>query len=153
MPARRPIAVPSFALMLALGPIIAGCTSPTAGSGGGPAGELTLGESQSGMSVVIAAGGSLTLELPVTSGTGYGWDIRVDPQDLLRVPAEPLTIRGDAAMPGSVTQQRWVLTEARAGRGTVEAVYRRPWETDVPPAKRFSVAVRVENAEVPSRNP
>jgi predicted secreted protein len=153
MPIPRPIAASRCALTLALGLMTAGCTSTTVGSGGEPAGALTLQESQSGMSVAIAAGGSLTLELPVTSGTGYGWGLRVDPPSLLRVPAEPVTVRGDAAMPGSVTQQRWILTDAKVGRGIVEAVYRRPWEPDEPPAKRFSVEVRVEDAQVPSRNP
>lgn len=115
--------------------------------------DLTVGESQSGATVTIAEGGSLTLELPVTSGTGYVWEVRAEPSGLLRVPAEGETIRGNAAMPGSVTQVRWVLRDAVRGQGTVEAVYRRPWETDVPPAKRFSVAVKVEPEQVPSRNP
>lgn len=115
--------------------------------------DLTLGEAESGGTVALAEGGSLTLELPVTSGTGYAWEVRVDPPELLHVPSEPVAIRGNAAMPGSVTQSRWVLSHAKAGTGTVEAVYRRPWESDVPPAKRFSVSVEVEAAKVPSRNP
>ena len=115
--------------------------------------DLTLGEGQSGGTVAIAEGGSLTLDLPVTSGTGYVWEVEVTPSGLLEVPREAITIRGDAAMPGSVTQSRWILTEAKVGKGTVEAVYRRPWEVDVPPAKRFSVSVEVEPAKVPSRNP
>ena len=115
--------------------------------------DLTLDEAQSGGTVVIAEGGSLTLDLPVTSGTGYVWEVEVTPSGLLEVPREAITIRGDAAMPGSVTQSRWILTQATVGKGTVEAVYRRPWEVDVPPAKRFSVSVEVESAKVPSRNP
>lgn len=122
----------------------AGSTSPL---------DLIVGEAQSGGTVAIAEGGSLTLELPVTSGTGYAWEVRVEPPNLLRIPSEPVTIRGDAAMPGSVTQVRWTLTEAKAGKGRVEAVYRRPWEQGVAPAKRFSVSVEVEAAKVPSRNP
>jgi predicted secreted protein len=84
---------------------------------------------------------------------GSVWEVQVEPRGLLQVPAEPVTVRSNDAMPGSVTQQRWILTEARVGSGTVEAAYRRPWEQDVAPAKRFSVSVRVEQAKVPSRNP
>lgn len=115
--------------------------------------ELTVGEAQSGTTVAIAEGGSLTLELPVTSGTGYGWEVRVEPAGLLRVPTAGEAIRGDEAMPGSVTQVRWVLTDAARGRGTVKAIYRRPWEKDVPPAKRFSVSVEVGPMADPATKP
>jgi inhibitor of cysteine peptidase len=152
MAASRSIASLVPTLAASLGLLSAGCAAPGAPRGGG-ADEMTLGESQSGTSVVLAEGGSLTLELPVTSGTGYVWEVRVEPRGMLQVPAEPLTVRSNDAMPGSVTQQRWILTGARVGAGTVEASYRRPWEKDVAPAKRFSVSVRVEPAKVPSRNP
>lgn len=150
MPALRSIGLLIPALTASL--LAAGCAAPGAPRGG-TASDLTLAESQSGTSVVLAAGGSLTLELPVTSGTGYGWEVRVEPPGLLKVPAGPVTVRSNDAMPGSVTQQRWILTEAKPGAGTVQAVYRRPWEQDVEPAKRFSVSVRVEPVKVPSRNP
>ncbi len=156
MTTSRPPRLTFFACSAALLVAVAACTSGSLNkreAGSDARVDLTVGEPQSGGTVVLAEGGSLTLELPVTSGTGYLWEVRVEPPDLLRVPAEAITIRGDAAMPGSVTQSRWVLSQAKVGKGTVEAVYRRPWEPDVPPAKRFSVSVEVEAGKVPSRNP
>jgi hypothetical protein len=91
MAASRSIALLAPTLAASLGLFATGCAAPGA-SQGGSADEMTLGESQSGTSVVLAEGGSLTLELPVTSGTGYVWEVQVEPRGLLQVPAEPVTV-------------------------------------------------------------
>ena len=99
--------------------------------------------------VAIALGGTLTLELPVTTGTGYLWELTLDPIGMLEGDFAGTTVRRDGAMPGSVTDQRWQLNAVAPGRTTIRAAYRRPWERDVEPARRFSVEVEVLRGAAP----
>lgn len=94
--------------------------------------------------VMVGVGGSVTLELPVTTGTGYLWELTLDPIGILEGDLAGTTVRQDGAMPGAVTEQRWLLNAVAPGRTTIRATYRRPWERDVEPARRFSVEVEVK---------
>ena len=72
-----------------------------------------------------------SLELPVTSGTGYTWQV---------APGEAATLVGDETiptpdnLPGAPAVQRLTLLPTSAG-GQILLVYARSWETDAPPVK------------------
>lgn len=79
----------------------------------------------------VTANKEFSLELPVTSGTGYTWQV---------VPGGAATLVGDETipnpdnLPGAPAGQRLTLLSASAN-GQVLLIYARSWETDVPPVK------------------
>lgn len=79
----------------------------------------------------VTAHKEFSLELPVTSGTGYTWQV---------APGGSAVLVGDKTMPnpdnlpGAPTVQRLTLLPTSAD-GQVLLVYARSWETDAPPAK------------------
>ena len=79
----------------------------------------------------VTANKEFYLELPVTSGTGYAWQV---------APGGNVTLVGDKIipnpnnLPGAPTVQRLTLLPASAD-GQVLLIYARSWETDAPPAK------------------
>jgi predicted secreted protein len=98
----------------------------------------------------IAVTEMLNLRLPVQGGTGFAWALaRPMPSD------DPVRwVSSATEAPGAPQTERvggreWyeiTFVGARPGRTTIELVYRRPWEADVPPAKTYRVDVEVVKA-------
>ena len=78
-----------------------------------------------------AANKEFSLELPVTSGTGYAWQVAPGGAAAL---VNDKTIPNPDNLPGAPAVQRLTLLPASAS-GQVLLVYVRSWETDVPPVK------------------
>jgi inhibitor of cysteine peptidase len=88
--------------------------------------------------VTLEVGGQVTLELQANPTTGYSWElteapdtavVRVVSDDHVR-PAEPI--------PGAGGLQRIVVEGVATGTARLDFGYRRPWETDTPPAETAS---------------
>ena len=119
-----------------------GCAStsqaPTA-----PPPRITV--SESGGPVALLVGQELAVHLQSNVTTGYAWEIVPPVPEVLTV-TDPGTYRaasGSEPRVGSGGTTSFVVRGARPGKGTLELVYRRPWETGVPPARTVRVEVDV----------
>jgi len=106
---------------------------------------IVLTAADSGRTVTVRRGESITLRLAGNPTTGYRWQ--------LRLPLGPaLEQQGDSAYvpdpaPGGIVgsggTEVWKFKGIRAGRLTLVLEYRRPWEKDQPPARTVTYAIRV----------
>jgi inhibitor of cysteine peptidase len=118
-----------------------GCAS----TGRPPPAPPRITVSESGGPVVLAVGQELAVQLESNLTTGYAWEIVPPVPDILSV-TDPGTYRessGAEPRVGSGGTTSFVVRAARPGKGTLELVYRRPWETGVPPARTVRVEVTV----------
>lgn len=124
------------AVLLTLGIGTGGCQSTMA--------SRVVEQSQSGSSIELRVGQELQVKLRYTAGTGYVWEASDNDGQVLQQVGTPRNVPDDPGVIGGTGTQ--VDTFRAAGTGTVELkmVYRRPWETDVAPAKTFQVSVSVK---------
>jgi predicted secreted protein len=107
-----------------------------------PVASITLGEGDAGKSVEVERGQSVVVRLDTNCSTGYGWTF-VDPDSPV------LTRDGDAvcqrrATDGSIGDggtETWSFVVANYGVQELIFEYRRPWESDQPPARRVTYTV------------
>ena len=94
------------------------------------------------------------LEIPLygNASTGYSWDrigLPEEGSDEVLVDAGTASLRSSApvsTMPGAIGAGSTVVYRYRAARTgvtTLRLVYRRSWQTDVPPANTVTLTVRV----------
>ena len=109
---------------------------------------MRVDESFDGREVVLQVGETLEIRLAENASTGYRWSV---PPKLKRKFDRTLrereqTVEG-AGKPVGSPGVRYLYFEA-IGTGTAELElhYRRPWESDAPPARRFRLRVRVRRA-------
>ena len=125
-----------MAVLLAITLGIGGCQSTMA--------NKVVEQAQSGSSIELRVGQELQVKLRYTAGTGYVWEASDNDGTVLQQIGTPRNIPDEPGVIGGTGTQ--VDTFKAAGTGTVELkmVYRRPWETDVAPAKTFQVSVSVK---------
>jgi inhibitor of cysteine peptidase len=96
-------------------------------------------------SATIAVGEIDEVVLPCNPTTGYKWElVYVDRE--IAAPAGPILFHEARAKPGTVGVGgtcNLALRGVKAGKTKAVLVYRRAWEKDKPPVKRFEAAVTV----------
>jgi inhibitor of cysteine peptidase len=93
-------------------------------------------------SASVYVGELFRVRLPVQSGAGFTWSIESGASESGIVNLVSRSVQTDQkAKPGAPAWEVFDLRANRAGETTVEFVYQRPWERNVPPAKRFSLTV------------
>lgn len=122
----------------------------TAAQAAPPPHRVATGDTEHGID--LAVGQLLEVPLYGNASTGYGWDRVAAPADEKNAvladagsAALPSATPADTA-PGAVGAGGTRLYRYRAvglGTTTLKLVYRRSWETDVPPAATFTLTVRV----------
>lgn len=125
------------------------CGAPTEAGPGDRAGDQpadaearVFTDEDSGRTVEMPAGMRFEVRLGEIPGTGYGW--RVDgpvPETLALVSDELLP--ADPAMPGAEQAHVFVFAAREPGLADLQLAYRRPWETDAEPLRRFALEVRI----------
>jgi len=120
-----------------------GCATASQTPSGSPQ-RMTVSEPTG--EVVLAGGQELGVELRSNVTTGYRWELVPPVPDVLTV-TEAGTYSaapGSEARVGAGGTTLFVFRAVRPGSGVVNLAYRRPWETEVPPARtvRFEVTVR-----------
>ncbi len=100
---------------------------------------VTMAESSHAVSLVL--GQRLRVQLPAQAGTGYSWSIVSSAKPMLHLNGSAVTHVSDR--PGGSAIQIFRFTAAAVDSGRLRIEYRRPWEHAVPPAKRFSLRIRV----------
>lgn len=84
----------------------------------------------------------LKLRLPSRPSTGYTWVVEAVDDTVLKELDTDQEQPADALSEDSTHVHRFV--PIRSGRTTLKLSYKRPWETDVPPVKSFTVDVDVK---------
>ncbi|MDE1985467.1 MAG: protease inhibitor I42 family protein [Alphaproteobacteria bacterium] len=102
---------------------------------------LVIHQADAGKSFTLAVGRHLSVLLKEQAGTGYSWVVAGDSTPLLKF--EGSSVQSAATMPGGAQLQALDFLAVAAGKGMLRLDYRRPWETDKPPAQIFSVTVTV----------
>ena len=131
-------------LLISLGGITSAASTPP---GAGPL-EVRVTDHDNGRAVDLN-GAVLVLTLESNPSSGYGWQVReLNPGILRKLDATEWIPDTPGKLGGPGTE---VLRFAAVGKGrtTLNLAYARPWEKGAPPARSFSVEVRVAE---PSRN-
>lgn len=104
-----------------------------------------LTEAEDGTTVVLAVGEELRLRLESNPSTGYAWEIVDAAGGVLAAVGEPTWVPDppDGAFVGRGGLATWHFRAVREGEGHLRLAYRRPWEKDALPARRFSARVEV----------
>lgn len=102
------------------------------------------GQNEPIITLQAKVGERIELQLPAQPGTGYRWELAeaLDPS-YLALEQETLQ-EGVAGLDGGSSQQVFVFKALRRGRCQFQLVYRRPFETIVPPtAPRRTYRLRI----------
>ena len=101
---------------------------------------MELGEQANGEQVDLAVGGRLTISLSERPTTGFRWQPVSTGEPTLR-------LTGDVSQPapglGGTGVRVLHFEAAQPGDAHIDLAYRRAWETDAAPARRFSLRVHV----------
>lgn len=108
------------------------------------AGEAVVRLEDDGKTLDVARGTTVTVELQLSSGTGFSWTPAPADGGVLVQQGERASEQTDAAArPGAPRLDVFRFAALSPGTAVVTMELRRPWETDSPPAKTFRVTVRV----------
>lgn len=117
--------------------------TPTASSTAG-AGETVLRLADDGKTIDVTRGATVTVELELSSGTGYSWVPAPSDGGALVQQGERGSEQLEAgAMPGGPRLDVYHFAATAAGTFPLTMELRRPWEKDTPAARTFHVTVRV----------
>jgi len=127
---------------------LAGCdetAEPQPGSAPTGGTVVLLTELDSGQTRSVAVGSIVEVRLTGNPTTGFGWALD-------RIDGDAVSFVGESYAPDDPIEGRvgsggtFLMTfrADRPGKATAHLVYRRDWETDVPPADTFTVTLSVE---------
>jgi inhibitor of cysteine peptidase len=117
--------------------------------------SLSLTEKDDGKTVTVTEGQNLVVKLQSNPTTGYKWNV-VSTDRTFGYPADTRFLKNsDAVGSGGVERFSWKTKGAlsMAGEHTVKMEYKRPWETNASPAKKFSFTVKIVSGECPQLSP
>lgn len=86
-----------------------------------------------------------TITLESNKTTGFGWDIAVPIDDNVIKFVSCEYVAASTGLAGSGGREIWSFRAACPGKASIAFKYFRPWEKDVPPARRltFNVVVKM----------
>jgi inhibitor of cysteine peptidase len=104
-------------------------------------GAKSFGEDDSGGSVTLAVGDSITIELPSNITTGYSWQVADDGG--LEQSGDPVYDAPNTDAAGAGGTETFTFEATETGSGEIVLEYVRPWES-VQPAETWTLDVEVE---------
>jgi len=102
---------------------------------------FVLEEPDSGSDIFLAQGDLVQVKLPSTPSTGYSWSVATNAPSVLRLTGEPKYDPPAKAGAGAAGTQTFEFRVVGGGGVFLDLVYRRPFEKDAPPARRWGVFV------------
>lgn len=105
--------------------------------------SVTLSDKDNHGTVDLTTGELLIVQLPANPSTGYAWTVNGDPAPLKLVKHFHLRSKEESGMVGAPQTAVFEFKATSAGAATLTLLYRRSWEYNVPPAKIFTVLVKV----------
>jgi inhibitor of cysteine peptidase len=109
---------------------------------------IDLGESDDGKSVSVDVGRRVRIRLAGNPTTGYSWFLMPIEGQAVKANGE-VEYKPNAQQPGMVGGGgtfELVLRAVQAGKSSVRMEYKRPWEKDTPPIRKFAVTLAVRQA-------
>ncbi|MFO0675968.1 MAG: protease inhibitor I42 family protein [Polyangiaceae bacterium] len=112
--------------------------------------------SDDGATVDAKVGDTIVLSLASNPSTGFGWSVTGTTRTL-GYPAESFeaaNTNGPVVGAGGTAKFTWETKNllSPVGSHSVTLAYRRPWETNVPPARTFTFTLRLKAAPAPATN-
>jgi len=101
--------------------------------------EVIVDESSDGGTAQVTQGQVLVVRLPGNPTTGYTWTISEAPEFLVPLGDPTFEASSEALGAGGVVSLRFA--PEGVGTGTLTLAYRRPWETDQPAERTFTLTV------------
>jgi predicted secreted protein len=102
---------------------------------------MQVDESANGQSVELGVGETLVIRLPENRTAGFRWQIEDGGQSVGSLEAD--AHEAAAGPPGRGGTRVLSFRAERPGEGEIKLAYRRPWEANAPPARTFTMRVRV----------
>ena len=102
---------------------------------------IEVGEEASGRRVEMRVHQTLRIALSEVRTAGFRWNLRAPDEHVFSLLEDEFAPQPGAA--GGTLLHHWVFRAERAGEATILLEYKRPWEHAVPPARTFSLTVRV----------
>ena len=116
------------------------CNAQTGGVNTAPTHNVTITEDQNGQTVDVALNDDVVVTFVAAGGTGYAW--QMEPSDMATAKAENVALK--PGLPGGPLKTMFHVQVKRAGTVTLKFDFSRAWEKNTPPAKTFSVTLRVQ---------
>lgn len=104
---------------------------------------VTVTDQNNGKDIDLISGETLVVKLASNRSTGYTWTVSGDPAPLTLDKTSYHKSTKSAAAVGSPGVQIFHFSATAAGIATLNLVYRRSWEYNMPPAKTFTLRVNV----------
>lgn len=104
---------------------------------------VTVTQEDDNRSVKLQVGDILEVTLDANPTTGYQWEVTQVDTSVLKETGEPVYATSEAGL-GSGVKVTLRFEAAADGETTLNLAYHRPFETDTPPAKTFSLSVEVQ---------
>jgi predicted secreted protein len=109
----------------------------------GPAAPPTLGPSDTGKSIELAVGQTVTVRLASSPGTGYLWQTATEPDERVLIVVDAGYDRPVPDAPAAPGQAWWKLRATGVGSTSIALRYVRPWESSEG-AGQFTLTVTVK---------
>jgi inhibitor of cysteine peptidase len=108
---------------------------------------LVVTDGADGSTQTMRPGQPMEVRLPGNPSTGFRWEANAGEQAVLRQEGEPQFERGDApaGVVGAGGTEVFRFMALASGTQDLSFVYRRAWETDLPPARTVAVRIIVKD--------
>ena len=100
-------------------------------------------EEMNGQTIELEAGQKLQISLAGNPTTGFNWELlEFDPAVLKQV--GDMEYKADSKLIGSGGVITFTFKALASGSTTIQLIYHRSWETDVPPANTYELGITVK---------
>ncbi len=106
--------------------------------------EITLTAKDNKKSYDMALGQRIIVDLEGNPTTGYSWEVETINKEVLKQIGE-MEHKIDSTLVGAPGISTFRFRTISKGNSVLAFVYKRPWEKDKEPIKRFGVGIRVES--------
>lgn len=104
----------------------------------------TASPSPSPHPVSVAPGATFKISLPMTAGTGYGWQPKGPLPPGISLVSQSAS---QAPRPGGPQVQTFIFRDKAAGKRTLTMIYVRPWEKNLAPAQTRTFTIETKPAQ------
>jgi inhibitor of cysteine peptidase len=129
---------------LSLGLAVLVASTGLAGNPQGKSKLVTVTEKDKDAKVKLAKGDTLEIKLGMRSGTGFTWVVGKGDDAKLKPLGKPTTEKPEKPLPGGPVTQVFLFEAVAAGKVRLEMWYKRPFEKEKQPARKFDVSVTIE---------
>lgn len=101
-----------------------------------------LDDGDVGKEICLHKGDIVCLKLEARLATGFSWKVSKIDSERLKLISESTEKNNDDE--ASIEYQLFNFEAMSKGKFELELLYRRPWETDKPPAKKYFITMKIK---------